>query len=177
MTTAARRSVGCGGRARARSRWAGPRPGPTWRWPSPSESRRQPGRLLLFYGVYSDRFDTDSCRAFATGHGFTLQRLREIFDLYDPGARHRDDPRLCPLKGDLGGLPPVVLVAAELDVLADDSRALHAALTRAGVESSLHVEPGVTHGFINRGRLVPAADASLTRAASFLAGLTKPERP
>lgn len=143
----------------------------------PRRAAGQPGRLLLFYGVYSDRFDTDSCRAFATGHGFTLQRLREIFDLYDPGARHRDDPRLCPLKGDLGGLPPVVLVAAELDVLADDSRALHAALTRAGVESSLHVEPGVTHGFINRGRLVPAADASLTRAASFLAGLTKPERP
>lgn len=64
----------------------------------------------------------------------------------------------------------MVLVAAELDVLADDSRALHAALTRAGVESSLHVEPGVTHGFINRGRLVPAADASLTRAGQLPGG-------
>ncbi|KUF11545.1 alpha/beta hydrolase [Pseudoponticoccus marisrubri] len=125
--------------------------------------------LLLFYPVTDDDFDSDSYRRHAEGFGLTRARMQALFAAYDPGGRHRQDPRVVPLRGDLSRLPPVGLFAAERDVLADDSRKLAAALAAAGVPHHLHVEPGVTHGFINRGRLIPAADACLSRAARWLA--------
>jgi acetyl esterase len=103
--------------------------------------------------------------------------MRELFDLYDPGMRRHSEPRIVPLCAPVAdiraaALPPTAIIAAELDVLADDSRALAGMLKAAGVPHRLHVEPGVTHGFINRGRLVPSADACLDRAATFLADLS-----
>ncbi|MXU64883.1 alpha/beta hydrolase fold domain-containing protein [Oceanomicrobium pacificus] len=132
----------------------------------------RPGRLsglLLFYGVLGADFDTDSYRRYADGYGLTRARMIELFDMYDPAAAHRADPLMVPLASDaLDGLPPTVVIAAELDVLLDDSRAFAAALAQAGTAHEFHIEPGVTHGFINRGRLVPSADRAVARAAGFL---------
>lgn len=123
--------------------------------------------LLLFYPVTGADFDTDSYRQYAEGFGLTRARMAELFDLYDPTGTHRADPLLTPLNSDLTGLPTTHIIAAECDVLADDSRALAAKMPQA----SLHIEPGVTHGFINRGRLIPAADRCLSQAAHFLRDL------
>ncbi|WP_305969316.1 MULTISPECIES: alpha/beta hydrolase [unclassified Mameliella] len=133
--------------------------------------------LLLYYGVFGDDFETSSYRHYAEGYGLTRARMQELFTLYDPQGHHAHDLRLCPLKatdGQFRRLPPTCLIAAGLDVLRDDTTALADRLRRLDIPHSLHVEPGVTHGFINRGRLVPAADACLTRAARFLAD---PEQP
>lgn len=133
--------------------------------------------LVLFYGVFGDDFESPSYRRYAEGFGLTRARMQELFSLYDPQGAHVTDPRLCPLKasdGQLRLLPPSCLIAAGIDVLRDDTTTLAERLTLLSIPHSLHVEPGVTHGFINRGRLVPAADACLTRAARFLAD---PEQP
>ena len=68
----------------------------------------------------------------------------------------------------LSGLPPAILIAAGIDVLRSDSEAMHARMTEAGVASRLSIVPGVHHGFINRGRHLPAARAALSDAAAFL---------
>lgn len=60
-------------------------------------------------------------------------------------------------KADLHGLPPVTLVNAEIDPVADDGAALEAALRRAGVRVERQVFPGVTHGFIGLGAAVRGA--------------------
>ena len=125
--------------------------------------------LVLFYGVYGNSTDTPSHQAFADGPGLTRARVAEILDLYDPGAWNRDDPRLAPLLADLTGLPPVFNLAAGIDVLLSDNEAMARHLTAAGVDVTALTIPGVTHGFINRGRLVPAADAALDTAARWLA--------
>jgi acetyl esterase len=124
--------------------------------------------LVLFYGVFGADFETGSYRTFAEGFGLTRARMQTMFELYDPAGRRDRDPLVTPLLGDLAGLPPAAVIAAELDVLRDDSLAMAAAMRAAGVPVLLHVEPGVTHGFINRARMVPAAAASLARAAGFL---------
>lgn len=131
--------------------------------------------LLLFYPVCGDDFDTASYQRYAEGYGLGLARMQELFSLYDPEMLHRDNPLLCPLKGDLSGLPHCEIISAELDVLADDSRHLAERLKQTGVSHALHIEPGVTHGFINRGRLIPAADQCLTRAAHALKSLFESE--
>lgn len=127
--------------------------------------------LILFYGVFGSDMETTSYREFAEGYGFTRQRMAELFDLYDPEGRRGTEPRLCPLHASdiqVSALPPTYILAAECDVLRDDSVALARRLATAGREHQLHIEPGVTHGFINRGRLVPAADRCLAQAAAFL---------
>jgi|GEM_PF-5859194 len=125
--------------------------------------------LLLYYGVYGNTVETETHALYQNGPGITRDRVAEIYDLYDPGGTYRNDARLAPLLGDLTGLPPVLNVAAEIDVLRSENEALVAALTAAGVEVDAWTEPGVTHGFINRGRLVPVADAALQRSADWLA--------
>lgn len=130
--------------------------------------------LVLFYGAFSDDTSTESHRTYGTGYGFTTARLLECLGHYDPKRTRATDPRICPLKASdtqLSSLPPSCLISAELDVLRDDTRALAARLNGLGIPHLFHEEPGVTHGFINRGRLVPAADACLDRAAAFLTEL------
>ncbi|MGR6430284.1 alpha/beta hydrolase [Rhizobium sp. PAMB 3174] len=126
--------------------------------------------LLLFYGVFGADFSTPSYTHFANGPGLTRERMQHLYSLYDPQGQRDREPLITPLLADLAGLPPTMLIAAECDVLRSDSERMADALLRAGVETSLHIEPGVTHGFINRGRLLPAATAALHRAAGFLAG-------
>ncbi len=61
-------------------------------------------------------------------------------------------------------------------MLLDDTVNLAAALRTAGASTEFHIKPGVTHGFINRGRLVPSANESIARATRFVAGLPYLER-
>ena len=136
---------------------------------------RDVAALVLFYGVFGHDMNTDSYRAYRNGPGLTRARMVEIFGMYDPDRRRERDPLIAPLNAaDLSGTPPACLIAAEHDVLLDDSRSMATALAQAGAPHTFHIEPGVTHGFINRGRLVPAARASVSRAASFLKDLKDP---
>ena len=122
--------------------------------------------LVLYYGVFGDDFDTESYRAHGQGPGLTRGRMQELFAMYDPDGLRNE--LIAPLRADVRGLPPALLIAAEIDVLLSENEAMAAHLRAAGVETTWHLEPGVTHGFINRGRLVPAANACISRAASFL---------
>lgn len=137
--------------------------------------RSDPGRfagLLIFYGVLGCDFDSDSYTRYRDGPGLTRARMMELFGHYDPERRAASEPLITPvLSGDLSRLPDTAIIAAEHDVLLDDNRAFAEALRAAGVPTDYHVEPGVTHGFINRGRLVPATDAAIARACAFLASV------
>lgn len=130
--------------------------------------------LLLYYGVFGKDFATPSYRRHEDGPVLTRTRMIEIFDLYDPDGLRDTDPRIAPLTAtDLSHLPPACLIAAEHDVLLDDSLRMAERFAADGVPHSLHVQPGVSHGFINRGRLVPAARDCVRRGANFLKSLNK----
>lgn len=138
--------------------------------------RRTPSEfagLLLFYGVFGADLETPSHNDLADA-GLSLDRatMRQLFDYYYHGWEQAADPLFTPVIADLAGLPPSLLIAAELDVLLSDSELLHERMKEAGVPVELRIEKGVLHGFINRGRLVPAANESIAAAARFLTGLT-----
>ncbi|MDT8266957.1 alpha/beta hydrolase, partial [Roseomonas sp. DSM 102946] len=79
--------------------------------------------LLLAYGCYDARCDTESQREFAEGFGLTRERMALFWRLYAPEEEARMSPLASPLLADLRGLPPALLQVAELDVLRDDSLA------------------------------------------------------
>ncbi|MFF7941653.1 alpha/beta hydrolase [Nocardia gamkensis] len=62
----------------------------------------------------------------------------------------RTDPDISPLYGDLGGLPPTLLVVGELDILLEDNLAMAARLSAAGNEVDIRVYPESAHAFTYR---------------------------
>ena len=67
------------------------------------------------------------------------------------------DPRWDLSKANLRGLPPVTIVNAQVDPLADDGAALETALRTAGVPVERRVFPGATHEFFGAGKVIRAA--------------------
>jgi acetyl esterase len=84
----------------------------------------------------------------------------------------RTDPDVSPLYGDLGGLPPTLLLVGTLDVLLEDNLAMAARLSAAGNEVDLRVFPESMHGFTSHptSMATAALDGVETWLASRLDG-------
>jgi acetyl esterase/lipase len=101
------------------------------------------GQLLLTPAVDSD-LTRPSYEENGDGYILTLPLMRWFWDHYaDPADR--GDPRAAPLRGNLAGLPPACIVAADFDPLRDEGVAYARALEAAGVPARLIRARGHTH--------------------------------
>ncbi len=89
----------------------------------------------------------------------------------------RGDPRLSPLRGELSGLAPALVVTAGFDPLRDEGEAYAAALAAAGTEVTLRRHPGMIHGFVNMIDLSGAARAALVEVADEVRAILAAARP
>lgn len=71
---------------------------------------------------------------------------RMFFDLY-VGDRDPGDPRFSPLRGDLRGLPPLLVQAGGAEIILSDSLRLAAGARAAGVNVTLELYAGMWHGW------------------------------
>ena len=108
--------------------------------------------ILANYPVSDSRLDTPSYREFgAGGYGLTTERMAFYWSVYVPHDIDRLHPLAAPLRADLTGLPPVMVLLAELDVLRSEGEALVAKLRcgrRGGGDGDIR----------RRGAWVPASD-------------------
>jgi monoterpene epsilon-lactone hydrolase len=97
--------------------------------------------------------DTDLTRA---GASVTTRATREPIlsrpQLERSAARYLGDadprhPLASPLFADLGGLPPLYMNVSDHELLLDDTLRFAAKAAEAGVEVTLHVEPGAFHDY------------------------------
>lgn len=134
--------------------------------------RWSPVGAALFYGCYAPIFDTASHRRFGGGdYILSTARMRWYWSNY-LGPLAEDSTTLAtPLRIPLHGLPRLFLNAAGLDPLLDDTLLLAMRLAHAGTPYELDLVPGVVHGCMQQTRDEPAAAASLSRAARYLAGV------
>ena len=82
---------------------------------------------------------------------------------------HRDwrcSPLLAP---DLSRLPPALVLTAEYDPLRDEGQAYADRMREAGVDVAYTCCPGMIHGFILMGKVIPAANEAVQRCARGLA--------
>ncbi|MGW0816443.1 alpha/beta hydrolase [Streptomyces viridiviolaceus] len=133
---------------------------------------------LLAYPVLDHRMETRSYATYGTGFFHTTAHMRWYWEQYLGADGDGSDPYASPgLAADLTGLPPAVVLLPECDPLRDDGLRYARRLESAGVATDLRLWPGVFHGFLGLGGLLPQADQALTGAARALcAALASGER-
>src|SRR5262249_8300251 len=77
-------------------------------------------------------------------------------------------PLAAPLRADLTGLPPVLILLAELDVLRSEGEALAAKLREAAVPVEMEIYQGVLHGFLRATDSVQKSRDAVARAGAWL---------
>lgn len=78
------------------------------------------------------------------------------------------DPRISPVFGDLGGLPPVLVQASTAEVLVDDGIRWVNKARAAGSDATIQVWPGMAHVFHAFEPALPEANEALDEVRSFL---------
>ena len=125
---------------------------------------------IYMYGAFALTVDTPSMQAWGDRDLILSHKVMEWFRSLYLGdttmALIGTDPYAAPIHGDLRGLPPAVLVVGSLDPLQSDSEMFAAALTKAGVETELHVFDDAPHAFAQIFMLDMAADA-IARIGAF----------
>jgi acetyl esterase/lipase len=125
---------------------------------------------MLLYPMIAADFDTGSYRLFGEGFYNPRPALQWYWDQYTPASADRDHPYASPLRGNLEGLPPAVVVTAGHDPLRDEGLAYANALEAANVSVvRCHFDGGV-HGFMTM-PMLDIAHAARRQAARSLAQL------
>jgi acetyl esterase len=126
---------------------------------------------LLFYPGTTAHQDTGSHARYAKGLVLGEATIDYFFEQYIPTRSQRSDWRFAPLLADdHSAVAPAWLGLAEVDPLVDEGVAYADALRMAGVPVDLEIYPGVVHGFIQWGRVEPAALLAHEHAAKALRG-------
>jgi acetyl esterase len=125
--------------------------------------------ILANYPVSDSRFDTESYKEFgAGGYGLNLERMAFYWSVYVPHDIDRLHPLAAPLRADLTGLPPVMVLLAELDVLRSEGEALVAKLRASGVAVDTRTFTGVVHGFLRATEQVSKAREAVAMAGDWM---------
>jgi len=127
---------------------------------------------LLNYPVIDDRLATPSMRSFAAAPLWTSGASALMWDYYLGPAADRGavSPYAAPGRAeDLAGLPPALVVTAELDPLRDEGLDYGRRLLEAGVPTELHCYTGACHGFDIIAATSPIGRRALDEQAGALA--------
>jgi acetyl esterase len=142
-----------------------------------SLARRDAGKpplrgMLLNYGAFVSRCSEDSCRRYG-GPGYMLgcEEMTGYWRSYARTEGDLDNPLVCPLLGELSGLPPAFLAIAECDILAEQDRQMAERLQAAGVPVQSVVYRGASHSFIEAMSVAEVSRRALSDASAWLAGV------
>ncbi|MFN3628835.1 MAG: alpha/beta hydrolase [Casimicrobiaceae bacterium] len=133
--------------------------------------------LGLFYPCIAPVFDSESYERFAMGPGLTRADMQWYWRHYAGADLELDDYRIAPSRAaSLAGLPPMYVVTAGCDPLADDGRAWVERVRAHGV-AVVHDEfEGLPHGFLRMGKYSPAVEAAITHLGQRLGGFLRDAR-
>jgi acetyl esterase len=101
-------------------------------------------------------------------YGLHRDEMRFFWDAYAPPGVDRTGPDLNPLRADLAGPPPAVVVTAELDILCDEGERYAAGLLAAGVPVVSVRYQGLIHNFPRKLAMFDAAHAAVAQIGVVL---------
>jgi acetyl esterase/lipase len=124
---------------------------------------------LLIYPVAARDFTTTSYRQNADGYLLTRDSMQWYWDHYLTHADDASNPYAAPLVAqDLTGLPPALVITAEMDPLCDEGKAYAQRLQAAGVPTHYSRYDGMIHGFFGMPTLLDKGKQALDEATTAL---------
>ena len=125
--------------------------------------------MLLIYGCFTDEVSEHAALGFgAEGNLLTAEEMESFWVNYLVRREDAIIPLATPLRARLDGLPPAFLIAAQCDVLCEQSHAFAARLEAAGVATELTEYPGATHSFLEAMSIAAVADRAISDGAAWL---------
>jgi acetyl esterase/lipase len=131
------------------------------------EGRPLPGALVLISPWVDLTCSSETFTTNAATDPLVSPALRERCDAYAPGMDVKQ-PYLSPLFGEHDGLPPTLIQVAATECLLDDGRKFAAAMSDAGVDTTLEVWPDAVHAWHIFAPVVPEALAAIEAVGSFV---------
>ena len=122
-------------------------------------------KLLLYYPVVDDNFETDSYLRFANNYYLTRDEMIWFWDNYEPDIQKRNNILITPLKAALEQLtdfPDTLIINGEADVLRDEGESFAKKLREAGNNVTAVRLQGMIHDFVMLNSL---NDSNATRTA------------
>ncbi len=132
------------------------------------EGIQMPVHQLLIYPITNYDFDTESYAAYADAMPLSRPLMEYFWANYLTTDAEGQNPYASPLQGDLSGLPPATVVAAQIDPLQTEGQQYADALAAAGVPVNYRLFEGVTHEFFGAGAVIPEANEAVAFAAEGL---------
>ncbi|HET8709270.1 MAG TPA: alpha/beta hydrolase [Candidatus Saccharimonadales bacterium] len=119
--------------------------------------------LVLLYPTLDPALTSQSMQRYATGHFLTKAMLHQFWSLYKGEQYH------IPTDAELGRLPPVLLIAAEKDVLRDEGTAFAQKLRTLHKDVEYEVYSDMLHGFVQFPKIVSKKMQAFKRISMFVA--------
>lgn len=129
---------------------------------------RLPASFAFLTPMLDPAGEGESLRTRASCDPFRMKDPLALVRIYLVGNDPRD-PLVSPLHGDLAGLPPILIHAADHDVFLSDAERLARRASAAGVKVDLKIWDGMAHLFHMQAGAVPQAAQALEELAAFLA--------
>jgi acetyl esterase len=127
---------------------------------------------MLIYPVTNHAYDTPSYRDNADGYLLTRDAMVWFWNHYLSGESDGANPYASPLRAaSFTGLPPAMVVTAELDPLRDEGEAYAEKLRQAGVPVKLKRYDGLIHGFFSMTGVFEQAKQAVADAAAEIRAL------
>jgi uncharacterized zinc-type alcohol dehydrogenase-like protein len=120
-------------------------------------STRVAAVLAVYPVAQTGNDETESYEDSARAKPLNKAMVAWFLDKLVSQPEQRADTRLDLINADLVGLPPVIIINAEIDPLRSDGEMLEAALKEAGVEVERKVYSGVTHEFFGMAAVLAKA--------------------
>ncbi len=114
------------------------------------------GQILL-YPITDHSFDTKSYKENGSGYFLTMATMKWFWNHYLASPEQGSEPYASPLRAELKGLPPAIVLTAQYDPLRDEANAYAAKLQDAGVTVRRIACMGHVHGFLRRLDVFPMA--------------------
>ena len=125
-------------------------------------------QLLIYPVTDVSSFETGSHRELSDGYFLTRAAMDWFTNHYLGSADHARHPEVSPLLApDLSGLPPALVITAELDPLRDEGEAYAKRLQQAGVPVTVTRYPGMIHGFVSMRGVLAGGRQAIQEAAEF----------
>ncbi len=134
---------------------------------------RRPTHELLIYPITTGNVSQASDIAYENAIPLNTPMLTYFSSKYLPSPSFANDPQVAPINGNLKGLPPTTIIAAEIDPLRSDGVDYYTKLQTAGNQVVYELYTGTTHEFFGMGAVVDKAKAAEQFGAARLAASFK----